>query len=70
MRIKGVWQKFTIEWPGLDEKHVIERVYSVLGSRHKLKRSEIKIIKVIEISPEEVEDRYVKDLLELGALYA
>ncbi|RLE93980.1 MAG: 50S ribosomal protein LX [Thermoprotei archaeon] len=69
MRIGGEWKKFTIEWPGLCKEHVLERVYSVLGSRYKLKRFEIRIHKVEEISPEEVKNRYVKELLEIDTLY-
>jgi len=68
MRIKNSWQKFTLELTGLKERDVIEEVYSLLGSRHKLKRSHIKIIKIEEISPEDVEDIKIRKILSLDKL--
>lgn len=40
---KFSWQKFSIELAANDEAHATEQVYSNLGSRHKLKRQEIRI---------------------------
>ena len=62
------WQKFSLELSALNEKHVLEKVYSLLGGRHKLKRYHIKILEIKEISPEEVTDRYLKKLLEMERL--
>ncbi len=53
------WQKFVKEVRALNEKHAIEKVYSLLGSAHKLKRYHIKIEKVSEISLEEVTSKEV-----------
>ncbi|MCD6357631.1 MAG: 50S ribosomal protein L18a [Thermoprotei archaeon] len=64
----GEWRKFTLEIPALRPEHAVERVYSELGSRHKLKRSHIKILKVEEISEEEVTKPYVKELLSLDRI--
>lgn len=48
------WQKFTMETRALSEKDAVESVYSLLGSRHRLKRYHIKIVEVKEISPRDV----------------
>lgn len=58
---------FRMEIPAVSEKDALERVYSELGSRHKLKRSHIKIIEIKEIPPEQVLSPYVKKLLTIGA---
>jgi len=63
MRIKGEWQKFSLEVTDVKQKNAVERVYSLLGSRHKLKRSHIRILEVKEIKPEEVEDSRIRELL-------
>ncbi len=62
MLIGGEWQKFTFEARGLSKKHVIERVYSELGSRHKLKRSHIKIERIEEIPPEEIRNPLLRQI--------
>ena len=48
----GGWQKFTRELPALCEEHALERVYSELGSRHKVKRNLIRIEEIVELGPE------------------
>jgi len=59
------WQKFVIEVRAVRKEDAVEKVLSDLGSRHKLKRSHIKIISVTEISPEEARSKFVRDLEEL-----
>ncbi|MEM4428093.1 MAG: 50S ribosomal protein L18Ae [Zestosphaera sp.] len=59
------WQKFSLEVRALNREEALEKVYSLMGSRHKLKRKHIKILDVIEISPEEAEKRIVKELAQL-----
>ncbi len=59
------WRKFIIEIPALKLEHALEKLYSDLGSRHKVKRSHIKILKIEEISPEEARSKYIKDLSKL-----
>jgi len=56
------WQKFIVEVRAIKPEHAIEKVVSEIGSRHKVKRSNIKIVKVEEISPDEVQSKYIKDL--------
>ncbi len=60
-----VWQPFTIDVRALRKEDAIEKVYSDLGSKHKLKRAHIKIIEVFEISPEESKYKYIKDISNL-----
>ncbi len=68
MRIGNEWQKFTLELTGLKKEHVIEEVYSLLGSRHKLKRAHIKIQEIKEIPYDEVEDPRIRKLLSLDKI--
>lgn len=69
-RVEGVflmgdrWQPFSKEVIGKDEDEAREKIYSVLGSRHRVKRKMIKIKNVREISMEEIEDPVVKYLME------
>lgn len=59
------WRKFSVHVRALKPEHAIEKVYSDLGSRHKLKRYHIRIEKVEEIPLEEVEDLNILRLAEL-----
>ncbi|MFQ6064684.1 MAG: 50S ribosomal protein L18Ae [Candidatus Bathyarchaeia archaeon] len=43
-------------------EEVVERVYKELGSRHRAKRFQIKISKVEEINPDEIEDPVIRKL--------
>ncbi|MGC9009079.1 MAG: 50S ribosomal protein L18Ae [Sulfolobales archaeon] len=56
------WRKFVIETRALGEKDALEKIYSLMGSRHKLKRSHIKILKIEEISIDDVRDPVVREL--------
>ncbi len=62
------WRKFIKEIRALKLEHALEKLYSELGSRHKVKRSHIKILKVEEISPEQALDKYVRDLSSLTSM--
>jgi len=53
------WQKFVKEVRALNERQAIEKIYSLLGSIHKLKRYHIKIEKIYEIPLEEATSREV-----------
>lgn len=59
------WRKFTVYVRALKPEHALERVYSELGSRHKLKRRHIKIEEVAEVPLEEVEDVNIIKLAQL-----
>ncbi len=74
-RIKGLMklrtgetQKFSIELTALREEHALETLYSLLGSRHKLKRKHIKVESIEEVKPEEVKSDYIRDLLAVDMI--
>jgi large subunit ribosomal protein LX len=46
----------------LKPEDAVEKVYMELGSKHRVKRFQMKIFKVEEISPEEIENVLVKKL--------
>ncbi|WP_400225508.1 50S ribosomal protein L18Ae [Methanomethylophilus alvi] len=58
-------QPFSIEMAAEDEASVREKTLSTIGSRHKMKRWQIKIDKVEEIPADKVESHLVK--YQLGA---
>jgi len=43
--------------------HAVERVYSEIGSRHRVKRVHIKISEVREVQADEIEDPVLKKLV-------
>jgi large subunit ribosomal protein LX len=61
-RVKGTffmgdkWQNFEKEEIGEDENAVSETVYSILGSKHRVKRAKINITEVTEISAKDITD--------------
>jgi len=59
------WRKFVKEIRAIKLEHALEKLYSELGSKHKVKRSHIKILKVEEISEEQALDRTIKELATL-----
>lgn len=61
------WQTFSKEFTGSNEAAAIERMYSILGSKHRLERKFIIIEGVEELKPEEIEDHVVKYRIESGA---
>ena len=58
-------QPFTIELSAESEEAVREKAVSVLGSKHRLKRREIDITEVVELSPDQITNQVVK--YEVGA---
>ncbi len=58
------WREFNLEYTGTKIEDVIEKVYSNLGSRHKLRRKHIVIEEVKEVPAEETA-KYTQDLLRL-----
>jgi len=53
---------FEKEVRALKPEQAIEKVYMELGSKHRVKRFHIKILKVEEIKPEEAEDPIIRKL--------
>lgn len=62
------WRKFSIYVRALKKDHALERVYSELGSRHKLKRYHIKVENIEEVPLENVEDINIIRLAKLEKL--
>jgi len=61
---KPNWQtNFQKEIRAMKQEEALERVYKEIGSKHRAKRFQIKILKVEEIKPEEVKDITVKKLV-------
>ena len=67
-RVKGKIKKpnfqtdFSKEVRALKPEDAVEKVYMLLGSKHRVKRFQMSISKVEEIKPEEIEDLIVKKL--------
>ena len=54
---------FKKELRAMKQEDALERVYKEIGSKHRAKRFQIKIVKIEEIQPEEVKDVAVKKLV-------
>jgi large subunit ribosomal protein LX len=54
--------EFQKEVRALKPEDAVEKVYMLLGSKHRVKRFQIKISQVQEIGPEEIEDILVKKM--------
>ncbi len=61
-------QKFVKYIRAINEKQAIEYVYAQLGSKNKIKRSNIKIEEIKEIDPNEIQDRTIKDIGKLDKI--
>lgn len=59
------WWPFRKYVRALKPEHAVEKVLSELGSNHKIKRFHIRIERVEEVSPEQVEDIQVVELSKL-----
>jgi large subunit ribosomal protein LX len=44
-------------------EHAVEKAYAEIGSRHRVKRFYMKILKVEEVSPEEIENPILKKMV-------
>ena len=56
------WQKFTQYVRAIKPEHALEKVYSELGSNHRVKRYHLVVEKIEEVELEEVEDRNIAQL--------
>lgn len=54
---------FRKEVVAVKSEHAVEKVYAELGSRHRVKRFQIRIAKVEEVPPEEIENSLLKKLV-------
>jgi len=61
---KPNWKtNFRKEARALKPEDAVEKIYKELGSKHRAKRFQIKILEVKEISPEEVTNPIIKKLV-------
>jgi large subunit ribosomal protein LX len=54
---------FKKEVIAMKSEHAVEKVYAELGSRHRVKRFQIEIVKVEEVPPAETENPLLKKLV-------
>jgi len=54
---------FRKEVVAIKPEHAVEKVYAELGSKHRVKRFQVKIVGVEEVPPEEIEDPLLKKLV-------
>jgi large subunit ribosomal protein LX len=54
---------FKKEIIALKPEHAIEKVYTELGSKHRVKRVHIKILNIEEVPPQEIKDPVLKKLV-------
>ena len=68
-RIKGSFamgsetQVFTKELKAIKEEDIYEKLYSIFGSKHGIKRNQVKIDSIEEITEDEIEDPIVKAII-------
>ena len=62
---KKPWQKqvFVKELLALSEQRAMERIYSEVGSKHKVKRNLLHIEEIVEIKPEEAKDPRIRAMV-------
>ena len=53
---------FRKEVRALKPEHAVEEVYKQLGSRHRAKRFQIKIVDVEEVNPQDIKDTIIRKL--------
>ncbi len=68
-RVKGTFvmgdegHKFVKEYKATCEDDIKEKIYARFGSKHGINRNQISIDEIVEISPDEVEDQILKELI-------
>ena len=68
-RVTGEIRKPNLQTPFKKEvlavkpEHAVEKVYAEIGSKHRVKRFHIKILKVEEVSPEQIENPVLKKIV-------
>jgi len=54
---------FTKELLAIKSEHAVEKVYAEIGSKHRVKRFQLKISNVEEISADEIENPILKQIV-------
>ena len=61
--VKPNWKtKFKKEVSAVRPEDAVEKVLMDIGSKHRVKRCHIRILKVIEVAPEELEDPVLRKI--------
>ncbi len=61
---KGEWQRFSKEVVSEDEERAVEKIYSLFGSKHRVKRTNIKIYDTEKVDEDEIEDALIQEKIE------
>jgi len=64
-RRRGQWQRFAKEVIADDKDDAVEKIYSVLGSKHRVQRTNVKIYETEEVPLEEAEDYVIRDRISM-----
>ncbi len=64
----GAWRRFTMEVLAFNDRDAVEKAYTRIGGNHKVPRKLIKIDEVKEVSVDEVEDRFIKQLANMDRI--
>ncbi len=62
---KGNFQRFSKEVISETEEEALEKVYSLLGSKHRTKRTNIHIYGTEEVDEDEVEDYLIRSKIDM-----
>jgi len=62
--MKNVWQPFSKEIAAENEEDAKEQIFSIMGSRHRVKRKMMKIESITELKGDEIENSVVKYRVE------
>ena len=62
--VKNIWHPFSKEVVSSSKVKAKEKVLSIIGSNHRVKRNKIIIDNLKEVSPDELENLVVKYLVE------
>ena len=63
-KMGSYWQKFSKELMAKDEKTAVEALYSDMGGKHGVNRTQVKIEGVESIKPEDVENLVLRQSIE------
>lgn len=64
-RKRGQWQRFAKEVIADNKDEAVENIYSVLGSKHRVKRTNVKIYETEEVPLEEAEDHVIQNRISM-----
>jgi len=61
--LKPNWKtNFKKEVRALKEKDALEKIYKTIGSKHRVKRFQIRINKIEELAPKDIKDPVLREL--------